>query len=63
MNQDVLYGPPPTTLSLLLDDPAEHDFAAARRLLAGLSGEEALTAPHGLPYAIGEIVAHMNRNV
>lgn len=58
-----LYGPPRATLEVLLDDPNEHDFASAERLLSGLSGEQAVTVPPGLPYSIAAILAHMNANV
>ena len=60
---DTLFGPPSATLEVLLDDPAEHDFASAERLLSGLSGEQAVTVPPGLPYSIAAILAHMNANV
>lgn len=63
MNSDTLYGPPAATLALLLDDPEEHDFASTQRLLNGLTAEQAVTAPLGLPYSIAAILAHMNSNV
>ncbi len=63
MADSILFGPPLATLELLLDDPAEHDFASAERLLRGLSGEQAVTVPPGLPYSIAAILAHMNANV
>lgn len=63
MTETTLFGPPSATLEVLLDDPAEHDFASAERLLAGLSGEEATTVPPGLPYSVAGILAHMNANV
>ncbi len=63
MDSNTLYGPPSATLEILLDDPDEHDFASMQRLLDGLSGEQAVTTPHGLPYSIAAILAHMNSNV
>lgn len=63
MDTAILYGPPAATLELLLDDPDEHDFASMRRLLGGLSGEQAVTVPAGLPYSIASLLAHMNSNV
>ncbi len=63
VNTSILLGPPPETLVLLLDDPAEHDFASAERLLKGITGEQATTAPLGLPYSVAAILAHMHANV
>ena len=63
MDTTILYGPPAATLEVLLDDPGEHDFACMRRLLNGLSGEQAVTVPAGLPYSIASLLAHMNSNV
>lgn len=63
MNKTTLFGPPPATLTVLLDDPAEQDFASAERLLRGLSGEQATTTPPGLPYSVAAVLAHMNANV
>lgn len=60
---DILFGPPPSTLEVLLDDPGEHDFPAALRILRGLTGEQAVARSPGLPHSIGEIVAHMNANI
>ena len=61
--RDILFGPPPSTLAILLDDPAEHDFPAALRILRGLTGEKAVALSPGLPHSIGQILAHMNANV
>lgn len=63
MSATILFGPPSATLAILLDDPAEHDFASAERLLGGLSGEQATTVPPGLPYPVAAVLAHMNANV
>ena len=63
MDTTILYGPPAATLEVLLDDPGEHDFASMRSLLGGLSGEQAVTVPTGLPYSIASLLAHMNNNV
>lgn len=58
-----LYGPPASTLEILLDDPAEHDIPAPERVLAGLTSEQAVMVPPGLPYSVARIVAHMNSNM
>jgi len=63
MSANVLFGPPPATLEVLLEDPDEHDFPAAARILAGLTSDQALTVPPGLPYSIAQIVAHMQANM
>lgn len=63
MDTAILYGPPAATLEVLLDDPGEHDFASMRRLLGGLSSEQAVTVPTGLPYSIASLLVHMNSNV
>lgn len=60
---DPLYGPPPTTLIRLLDDPDEHDFPSPRRILDGLTGGQATTVPSELPYSVAQIVAHMLSNM
>ncbi|WP_192930861.1 DinB family protein [Deinococcus sp. AJ005] len=60
---DTLFGPPPATLQLLLDDPAEHDFPCAERLLSGLTPQQAVTVPPGLSHSIAAILAHMHANV
>lgn len=60
---DTLYGPPRATVDVLLDDPDEHDFASAERLLGGISAEQAVAVLPGLPYSIASILAHMNANV
>jgi uncharacterized damage-inducible protein DinB len=57
-----LHGAPGPTLELLLDDPAEHDFASAQRALDGLSEEMALRRPAGLPYCVAQVVAHLLAN-
>ena len=62
MDRGNLYGAPSETLQILLDDPAEHDFACARRVLEGLSGDLAVLRPHGLPCSVAEIVAHLLSN-
>jgi len=62
METNVLYGPPGPTIEILLDDPEEHDFACAERVLDGLSGEMAVRRPPGLPYSVAEIVAHLLAN-
>ncbi|CAM3807018.1 DinB family protein [Deinococcus frigens] len=59
----MLYGPPPATLQLLLDDPAEHDFPCAERLLSGLTPQQAVEVPPGLSHSIAGILAHMHANV
>ncbi|HEX2863522.1 MAG TPA: DinB family protein [Deinococcales bacterium] len=63
MPEDLLFGPPAATLAALLDDPAGHDHASARRLLDGIPPERAATAPDGLPYSIAGLVAHANANL
>ena len=63
MSANVLFGPPTATLEVLLDDPHEHDFPAAARILADLTPEQALTVPPGLPYSIARIVAHTLANM
>lgn len=63
MKPKLLYGPPSATLEILLNDPAEHDFASVQRLLGGLSGEQAVTVPVGLPYSVAALLAHMTSNV
>lgn len=60
---NTLFGPPPATLQLLLDDPAEHDFPCAERLLGGLTPQQAVTVPPGLSHSIAAILAHMHANV
>lgn len=60
---DLLYGPPPATLRRMLNDPAEHDFACSARLLGGLTPQEAMTVPPGLPHSIAGILGHMHANV
>jgi hypothetical protein len=60
---ETLYGPPAATLELLLDDPAEHDFMALRRLFEGLSTKQALQKPAGLPYSIATVLAHLMANM
>lgn len=62
MIMKTLYGAPGPTLAILLDDPEEHDFPCAERVLADLSNELAVTRPAGLPYSIAEIVAHLLSN-
>jgi len=47
----------------MLDDPDEHDFPAAARIISGLTPEQAVTAPPGLPYSVAKILAHMHSNV
>lgn len=59
MDTTILYGPPAATLEVLLDDTGEHDFTSMRRLLNGLSGEQAVTAPNGLPYSVASVLAHI----
>lgn len=59
----ILYGPPAEALAALLDDPDEHDFAAAERIVRGLSAELALTELESWPHSVAEILAHMNSNV
>ncbi len=61
--KDILFGPPPSTLEILLHDPDEHDFPAAVRMLRGLTPEKAVTVPPGVPYSIAQILAHMHANV
>ncbi len=61
--KDILFGPPPSTLEILLDDPDERDFPAPLRILRGLTPEKAVTVPPGVPYSIAQIVAHMHANV
>ncbi len=63
MNERVLLGPPPETLTILLEDAEEHDFPSPVRMLAELTPEEAVTVPTGLPYSVADIVAHMNANM
>src|SRR5690348_16322251 len=58
----MLYGASVSTLQVLLDDPAEHDFASANHILNDLSEETARTRPANLPYSIAEIVAHLISN-
>lgn len=48
MRRTVLFGPPPATLEVLLDDPQEQDFPATARILRGLAPEQALALPPGL---------------
>lgn len=50
-------------MAILLEDPEEHDFAPAKRILGGLSAELALTKREGWPHSIAEILAHVNANV
>lgn len=63
MSAHVLFGPPPDTPAIMLDDPDEHDFPAAARIISGLTPEQAVTAPPGLPYSVAKILAHMHSNV
>lgn len=58
-----LFGPPADTLQILLDDPQEHDFADMRRIIGGLSAQQALTKLEGWPYSIAELLAHLNANM
>lgn len=60
---EILYGPPPATLEILLNDREEHDFPAPERILGGLTPEQAVTVPSGLPYSVAKIVAHMHSNM
>jgi uncharacterized damage-inducible protein DinB len=60
--KNILYGAPPETLAILLDDPEEHDFASLESLLADLSPMQATERPAGLPHSIAEIVAHLLAN-
>lgn len=63
METQVLYGPPPGTLTILLDDPDEHDFPSPERIVRGIAPEQAVQAPAGLPYSVAKIVAHMHANM
>jgi hypothetical protein len=54
-----LHGPPAATLRRLLDDSDEHDFPSPRRVLDGLTANQAGTVPPGLLYSIARLVAHM----
>ena len=63
MSANVLFGPPPATLEVLLEDPDEHDFPAATRILSGLTPAQAMLMPLGLPYSIAQVVAHMLANM
>ncbi len=63
MTERKLLGPRPATLGILLNDPDEHDFPSVQRILGGLSPEQAVTVPPGLPYSVARIVAHMTSNM
>jgi hypothetical protein len=61
--ENVLYGPPPDTLSILINDELSHDFASPRSILEGISAVQATRAIPGLPYTIAEVLAHANANL
>lgn len=63
MSANALFGPPPATLEILLDDPDEHDFPEPARILAGLTADQACRVPTGLLYSIANVVAHMLANM
>lgn len=63
MNETTLYGPPPATLGILLDDPGEHDFPVVERIVGDLTPDQAVCVPPGLPYSVARIVAHMTSNM
>ncbi len=63
MTPTVLYGPPPETLNILLEDPSEHDHPAAARILHGLSADQAFAEIPGSPYTITQLLAHVNANL
>ncbi|AWN23122.1 DinB family protein [Deinococcus irradiatisoli] len=60
MHGDLLFGPPPDTLQRLL---APTEFAPLKRLLGGLSGEQATAHLPGAPHSIAEIAAHLLGNL
>lgn len=61
--QNILYGPPADTLSILLNDEHAHDFASPRSILEGISATQATQEIKGLPYTIAEVLAHTNANL
>ena len=63
MRATILFGPPPATLRVLLDDREERDFPSVTHIVGGLTPAQALTVPRGLPYSIAQVVAHMLGNM
>jgi DinB superfamily len=61
--ENVLYGPPANTLSMLINDEHAHDFASPRNILEGISAVQATQDIKGLPYTIAEVLAHTNANL
>jgi hypothetical protein len=61
--ENILYGPPANTLSLLINDEYAHDFASPRSILEGISAVQATQEINGLPYTIAEVLAHTNINL
>jgi DinB superfamily len=60
---NVLYGPPAATLSILIADELAHDFASPRSILEGISAVRATQEINCLPYTIAEVLAHANANL
>ncbi|WP_102126712.1 DinB family protein [Deinococcus planocerae] len=60
MSPDLLDGPPPETLLLLL---GHSEFASPERILGGLDARLAAGHLPGAPHSIAEILAHMQANM
>lgn len=61
--ENILYGPPADTLSILINDEHARDFASPRSILEGISPIQATQEIKGLPYTIAEVLAHTNANL
>jgi hypothetical protein len=61
--ENILYGPPADTLSILINDDSAHDFASPRSILEGISAVQATQEISSLPYTIAEVLAHTNANL
>ena len=59
---DILYGPPATTLALLIHDRDSHDFLDPAPLLNDITAEQAFRS-FGLPYTIADLLAHIDANL
>jgi DinB superfamily len=62
-DENILYGPPAATLSVLINDDKAHDFASPKDILEGISAFRATRVIAGLPYTIAEVLAHANANL
>ncbi len=59
---NVLYGPPPATLAMLIHDRDSHDFLDPAILLKDITAKQAFRS-FGLPYTIADLLAHSDANL